>query len=426
MFLFNAFTAFIQEYDVQIGYGIPLRHQKEAADRFKRLVDQYGDAAAYVASHGTYSPAFDYLLDYRREIKRFDERGALAYTPSASHNLYLVMKPDEAAGAFLNARASTNLLDAVELPGKRQSFQLFSIPREDGFAVGRAAEFRPVEVFFDNGIRLRGFQITPRASPGGSAKVALLWGVERSFPEPRADFVLFAHIVDADGHQHGGEDVASYPSSEWQAGEEFVTWHDVLISTDAPMGQHWLETGFYDRRTLERAAAYDGERKPLGSSVRLGPFKVSSPSAGDSRAVTPPGHRVQARLGSGAMLESYTLEPEHIRAWDRVRLTLYWRALEEMERDYTVFVHLIDGGERVLAQRDSQPVGGRYPTSLWDRDEVVRDEHELAVPVDAQPGRFRVVVGMYTWPDLKRLEVQDSTGRRLGDRVLLEEITVGR
>jgi len=60
-----------------------------------------------------------------------------------------------------------------------------------------------------------------------------------------------------------------------------------------------------------------------------------------------------------------------------------------------VFVHLLDAEGRIVAQHDSQPQDGAYPTSVWDAGEVVADEHVLDLPVDLPAGHYRLRVGWY-------------------------------
>jgi hypothetical protein len=94
-------------------------------------------------------------------------------------------------------------------------------------------------------------------------------------------------------------------------------------------------------------------------------------------------------------------------------LRLFWQALQKPEDDFTVFVHLTGADGRVLAQVDSQPRHGSYPTSLWDRGETVEDEHVLALPSDLPPGPYGVKVGLYRLRTLERLPVFDAGGGRM-------------
>jgi hypothetical protein len=101
-------------------------------------------------------------------------------------------------------------------------------------------------------------------------------------------------------------------------------------------------------------------------------------------------------------------------------VTLYWKSIAKTDKDYTVFVHLIDSSGRVRAQVDAQPRGGTYPTSIWDAGEVIRDDYTLPLPRDLAPGEYTIEVGAYEYPSLTRLTVSDADGNRLGDHLILD------
>ena len=58
---------------------------------------------------------------------------------------------------------------------------------------------------------------------------------------------------------------------------------------------------------------------------------------------------------------------------------------------------------RELAQRDAQPLNGRYPTHAWANGDVVIDTLEFAVTAE-QLGRVKsIAIGMYNLADQRRL-----------------------
>lgn len=103
-----------------------------------------------------------------------------------------------------------------------------------------------------------------------------------------------------------------------------------------------------------------------------------------------------------------------------LEVTLYWRTLEPLDVDYTVFVHLLDSREQVIAQDDAQPQGGAYPTSVWGVGEIIIDPHRLSVSPDLPVGEYRLRVGMYRFETGERLPVDGN-----GDSVELGPVTMG-
>jgi hypothetical protein len=105
-------------------------------------------------------------------------------------------------------------------------------------------------------------------------------------------------------------------------------------------------------------------------------------------------------------------------------ILLYWRAKNAMDKDYTVFVQLVnERGETVLSQ-DAQPRGGRAPTSKWRVGKLIVDAHILNVPLDLPLGNYRVRVGMYYLPTLERLWFVDANGQPVADQIMIESFKV--
>lgn len=122
------------------------------------------------------------------------------------------------------------------------------------------------------------------------------------------------------------------------------------------------------------------------------------------------------RIGN-ATLTGYRVEGER-----QLHVALLWRADQRIEKDYTVFVHLADANQRVIAQQDRAPAFGLYPTTLWQPGESIVDAYDLSI--DA-PGKYTLIVGMYDPATLARVSAFDANGKRLpDDRVILTQITI--
>ena len=58
-------------------------------------------------------------------------------------------------------------------------------------------------------------------------------------------------------------------------------------------------------------------------------------------------------------------------------------------------MQLLAADSSKIAQGDHQPGGVFYPSSMWLPGEMLLDRHELAIPGDAAPGPYRLLVGLY-------------------------------
>jgi len=137
-----------------------------------------------------------------------------------------------------------------------------------------------------------------------------------------------------------------------------------------------------------------------------------------SDELLPVQHVQSAQLDDAILLLGYDIAGELKPGW-MVHLTLFWQALQPMEEDYTVFVHLIDGGGNIWEQKDNPPVDGFYPTTQWEEGEIVRDQYDLFIPPDVPLGEYRLEVGMYLAETGERLEVRGEEGPLPENRILL-------
>jgi hypothetical protein len=112
-----------------------------------------------------------------------------------------------------------------------------------------------------------------------------------------------------------------------------------------------------------------------------------------------------ARFGDVALLEGYTIEASKVKPGGVLPVTLYWRSGAETGASYWVFLHLVDGSGRIVAQHDSSPAGGALPTDIWVPGEVVADRHEIALPPELAQGVYTLQVGLYRPDTFERLPV---------------------
>lgn len=82
-----------------------------------------------------------------------------------------------------------------------------------------------------------------------------------------------------------------------------------------------------------------------------------------------------------------------------------------------VFVHLA-GAQGLAAQADQEPLGGFYPTDAWLPLTPVTHRQHMALPPDAPPGDYQLLVGLYDPATDSACPAADrrSSGRRLSGR----------
>ncbi len=224
-----------------------------------------------------------------------------------------------------------------------------------------------------------------RLTAGQPLDVAFEWswtGGQR----PAAPVTLFAHLVDGSGRQVAGDDRSLGKPSDWTAGQETVEWQRLTLPADLPPGAYSLQIGLYGDRN-ERLTLSDGSGKPIGANASWGPLVAPAPASQQPAGLTP----VSVDFGGQIDLIGYQASSDGV--------TLAWRAVSPPESDYTVFVHVVDGSGTLVAQADSQPVDGSFPTGTWRPGESIVDRHKLSLPA----GSYRLQVGLYDLATLQRL-----------------------
>lgn len=102
-----------------------------------------------------------------------------------------------------------------------------------------------------------------------------------------------------------------------------------------------------------------------------------------------------------------------VTAGEKLEVVLYWQVLDSLDKNYTVFVHLLGSpnpatGSPLWAQVDSYPGRGSYPTSAWEAGEIILDRYTLEIPANVTPGLYELRVGMYDLDTLERLPIDSA------------------
>lgn len=126
-----------------------------------------------------------------------------------------------------------------------------------------------------------------------------------------------------------------------------------------------------------------------------------------------PVERNGAQFGAGLHLVGYDISDTAVQPGDTLDVTLEWEVKAEMDRNWSIFVHLTDPVlGRPIAQRDMYHGQGMRPTSLLEVGERVITYHHLQIPRTAiAPAELQLNVGLYdfaTCPACKRLTVTDN------------------
>jgi hypothetical protein len=105
---------------------------------------------------------------------------------------------------------------------------------------------------------------------------------------------------------------------------------------------------------------------------------------------------------NGIVLEGWNVDSDE----KETTVTLLWRTNQPQDQTYSVFVHLLDANGQIIAQHDSQPDNGRYPTTVWPAGVTVPDRHRLETAVQSD---MTLRIGLYLPGSGLRVALPDGT-----------------
>lgn len=271
---------------------------------------------------------------------------------------------------------------------------------------------------FDDQIMLLGYDFPGTVKPGGNVALTLYW---QRIGEVPTDYNLALELAEASGDTLWGTTepplFGEYPTSLWVEDQLIADTHQITIPATAT------------RRLELRLSLEDPDSDqplPVVSSWLAGWQDQSVLTSIDIQDLpyTPSKEDLPANFQSRVLLLDYELPNVQVRQGEALQLTLTWQGLTAMDEDYTVFVHLLDENDGIWGQEDIQPIYGTHPTSQWREGEIILDPHSLWTDKNAPLGLYQIEVGLYLLRTMERLEVLDTSGNAISNRVLMGPIEI--
>jgi hypothetical protein len=127
-------------------------------------------------------------------------------------------------------------------------------------------------------------------------------------------------------------------------------------------------------------------------------------------------------------LVGYSLTSLSPTVGDSVDLTLYWRGLKKLNKDYKVFANILDPATLTkYAASDGMPVNWQAPTTTWETGTIIKDVHTLKVDPNAPPGIYETQIGLYSQADdgsIQRLRIVTPDGGMASDYLSLTRVRI--
>ncbi len=254
----------------------------------------------------------------------------------------------------------------------------------------------PFQIRYEDGFTLEGIRAESwTIEPGMALDVWLPVSVQ-SPPSSRYLFTLF--LMDAQTYERPAVTTeepldGGYGTHHWQSGDHLTLPMRLDLPDDLQPGTYRLVlivsdlAGSGDLHLLDHPDVPDPE-------VRIGWFRYGSPGpqAGGWDLET---RTLQILWQDGIVLRSIGLPSEPLVPGGVLPVQFLWTTSQPIERDLTVFVHLVDAQGQVIAQRDRPPFDGRWPTPVWQVGESLHDTYQITVPDALPAGQYGLRFGFY-------------------------------
>jgi len=272
----------------------------------------------------------------------------------------------------------------------------------------------PLQTAASDGLELLGAGPLPTSARADkSISFELFW---RASKQPlQDDHLRFLLVQNEQVWQSWSATVAgNYNTSAWREGEILLGHYALPLASDLPDGEYALAVEVIDSAGLVEGRMTVIDRLPT----------QGKPDA--TKFVQAISHHLEGVSFDGRIeLLGYDLSAETATPGMSLGLTLYWRCQQPPERDYKVFVHLVDAASRVQGQSDAMPDQWNAPTSGWEEDDLLADRYEVPLAETASSGVLRIEVGFYDPVTQQRLPVVFKDKPTSDDCVILPtEVTV--
>jgi hypothetical protein len=341
------------------------------------------------------TPASEIFTARDTTLRWFDGRTALPLPPPPELGTYMfigVAHPDQ------------TWLDR-HLPDRELIHQGLSPSGEHSFTVirarGRSQPQNPTQEPLMEGVKLRGYDVYGEARPGLPMQVALHWRFSGAMPEDEASYRIELAAIDAQSHSWPvAAELLSFRPPEWDPGAGAISWHQIIVPSDASPGAFEIGVRLLDGR---------------GGEALTGWTTLSS----SRPAVAARSEPIAAFSGGLRLLDLHT-ETVETEEGPLLVAELILDTTVAQAQPFNLFLQVLDAQGQRIGQRDSSAGGGLFPTDAWQPGEPLIDTYHIALSSDASAAD-RIALGFYDWRTGERLPATSATGEPLPDaQVLLD------
>ena len=237
------------------------------------------------------------------------------------------------------------------------TMQRFVIPL---YAAPETAEVASVgslpagDLIFGDALKLVAYEWQPpTVSPNQHVNLTLYW---QAVGEQRPSLYIHLYLRDRFGNTIAQEEfwpVPSYTTAAWDNQTIYVTRHSYFMPPNVALGRSPLEITVQPGREGAPLIAHNMEGTELGPAPQSVQLFIGQANSANSAAISAqyPRHEI---MGEKIALLGYDLPRKALQPSESVQIDLYWQALAQMERNYTVFVQILNQQGQLVAQQDNE------------------------------------------------------------------------
>ncbi|GAB5489940.1 MAG: hypothetical protein Phog2KO_01550 [Phototrophicaceae bacterium] len=187
-----------------------------------------------------------------------------------------------------------------------------------------------------------------------------------------------------------------YPTSIWDDNLPVTTAHQLQLPSDLTSGAYQVTVGL-SYASYPLIDVTSDTQTVIENRVTVGWLKVPQiePTIPESA------YELDVMLIDDLFQLSHI---EFASADGQLLAQLHWQSLvHRPDIDATIFVHIVNSDNQIVAQSDSRPVNGQYPTFIWDEGEIIRTDHSFNFDDYDNLDEYTVRVGMYIFPSPQNL-----------------------
>ena len=280
----------------------------------------------------------------------------------------------------------------------------------------------PLDINLGNKVRLLGYNLPQEhVLPGDILQLTLFWQATAPMSERHK---VFTHVLDAHGHLVGQRDAEPGGGAKittlWQQGEQVIDNYGLPILPGTPPGKYQIEIGMYGLSDGVRLPIIeDGET--VGDHIILQSVRIAPALAPPPLSVLGMDTQLNLAFGDVTLLGQslaklgFEHQPDApLRAGDIAHLTLFWQADQPPGEDLMLQLNLQDQQGKTRLQHRTTVTSGQYPAPSWRAGEIIRDQHNLPLPYDLQPGRYRLTIAV----------AESQSGRPIGSPQTLAGLAI--